>query len=249
MNVFTDLKKQLSLLIKLLFLIILFGMVVTAFSKRKVVTAIFSNSNQIVTKHNLVIIDAGHGAEDSGKVAVNGVLEKDINLTVAKMVRDLLELQDVHVMMTREDERGFYPKTGNNKKLRDLQSRVNFINENAPDLIVSVHQNSFSDPAICGAQTFYYKGSKEGKKAAVLLQDQFAKLDSNNHRKAKENDSYCLLKNSEYPSIIAECGFLSNPNEAEKLCDEAYQRRIAWAIHMGIMQYLNGGTNSEVDKN
>lgn len=197
---------------------------------------------------NLVVIDAGHGADDSGKVGINGALEKDINLVIALRVQELLEAQDVEVVLTREDDEGLFPKTGSKKKLRDMQERVKLINEKRPALAVSIHQNSYSDERIYGAQTFYLKGCKEGKLAAELLQAQFVKtLDPENHRLAKENESYYLLKKVTYPTVIAECGFLSNHKEAELLCDKEYQEKIAWAIHLGIIQYLNGSNQKGVE--
>lgn len=188
----------------------------------------------------LVVIDAGHGADDAGKVGINGALEKDINLTIAVRVKELLELQDIDVVMTRENDQGTYPKTGDNRKMRDMKKRVEFINKEKAALTVSIHQNSYTDERVYGAQTFYFTGSEEGRKAAEFMQDQLIKtLDSDNHRQAKENNSYYLLKEVKYPIVIAECGFLSNRKEAELLREEEYQKKIAWAIHLGIMRYLN----------
>lgn len=199
-----------------------------------------------------VIIDAGHGAADSGKVGINDVLEKDINLSIALKVKKLLEQQDVTVVMTRENDHGMYPDAGNNRKLRDMKKRVELINREKPDLVVSIHQNAFSDPGVSGAQTFFYTGSREGQIAAELLQAQMIRtLQPQKERVAKANDSYYLLKNTPYPIVIVECGFLTNPKEAELLCEESYQAKTAWAIHLGILQYLNvGGTKTdEMDQN
>ena len=205
---------------------------------------------------DLIVIDAGHGADDAGKVGINKALEKDINLSIALRVKELLKGQDIRVVMTRKDDRGMYPKTGDNRKLKDMQKRVEFINKEQAALTVSIHQNSYTDESISGAQTFYYTGSEEGKKAAEIMQDQLVKtLDPDNHRLAKENGSYYLLKNVKSPIVIAECGFLSNHKEAELLCDEEYQKKVAWAIHLGVLRYINTveqkGTEStyEMDPN
>lgn len=188
----------------------------------------------------VVVIDAGHGADDAGKVGINNALEKDINLIIALRVQELLEQQGIQVVMTRQDDRGMYPKTGDNRKLKDMQKRVEFINKEQAALTVSIHQNSYTDEAVSGAQTFYFTGSEEGKRAAEIMQDQLVKtLDPDNHRLAKENGSYYLLKNVEGPIVIAECGFLSNRKEAELLCDAEYQEKVAWAIHLGILRYIN----------
>ena len=204
---------------------------------------------------NLVVIDAGHGADDAGKVGINGALEKDINLVIAFRVKELLEMQGVQVLLTREDDQGTFPKTGDNRKMRDMQKRVEYINKERPALTVSIHQNSYTDESVHGAQTFYYSGSAQGKLAAELLQAQLvATLDPENHRQAKENGSYYLLKNVTYPIVIAECGFLSNGKEADLLCDAEYQEKVAWAIHLGILRYLNSNQKGmentyEMDEN
>ncbi len=195
---------------------------------------------------NLVVIDAGHGADDGGKVGINGAIEKDINLTIALRVKELLAAQGVDVVMTREDDEGLYPKTGDNKKIRDMQKRVELINNERPALTVSIHQNSYTDESVSGAQTFYMTGSEEGKRAAEILQEQMiTTLTPEKERQAKENGSYYLLKHVDGPIVIAECGFLSNTKEAELLCDEEYQDKVAWAIHLGILRYLNSSPAQE----
>ncbi len=195
---------------------------------------------------NLVVIDAGHGADDGGKVGINGAVEKDINLSIALRVKELLEAQGIDVVLTREDDKGLYPGTGDNRKLRDMQKRVELINRERPALTVSIHQNSYTDERVSGAQTFYMTGSEEGKRAAEILQEQMiTTLAPEKERVAKENGSYYLLKHVESPIVIAECGFLSNAREAEMLCDEEYQEKTAWAIHLGIIRYLNSSPVQE----
>lgn len=190
-------------------------------------------------RDRVVVIDAGHGAEDGGKVGINGVLEKEINLKIALKVEALLKQQDVTVIMTRTDDEGEYPKTGSNRKQRDMKKRVERINEERPVLAVSIHQNSFPDQSVSGAQTFFFQGSQKGQMAAELLQAQLIQtLQPKKERVAKGNDSYYLLKYSQFPIVIVECGFLTNQEEAGLLCKEEYQQQIAWAIHLGILQYL-----------
>ena len=121
-----------------------------------------------------------------------------------------------------------------------MKRRLALIEETAPALAVSIHQNSYPEEYVHGAQIFYYADSREGKVLAELLQAQFLdKVDPENNRQIKANDSYYLLKKTSVPIVIAECGFLSNWEEAEKLCSEAYQEKIAWAICVGILQHLN----------
>lgn len=187
----------------------------------------------------LVVIDAGHGGIDPGKVGVNKALEKDINLSIAKKVKRYLELADVRVLMTREGEDGLYRTEDSNKKVQDMKNRVALIDSSGANLAVSIHQNSYSEEYVKGAQVFYYATSLQGKEAAEIMQKTMAAtLNKENHREAKANDSYYLLKKTQTPIIIAECGFLSNREEAELLLSEAYQERVAWAIHLGILRSL-----------
>ncbi len=188
-----------------------------------------------------VVIDAGHGGFDPGKVGINGALEKDINLEIALMVKEFLEANDVCVVMTRETEAGLYDEDASNKKVQDMKRRIAKIDEVNPVLTVSIHQNSYPEEYVHGAQVFYYNGSTEGQKLAEGIQTQLVEtVDPENKRQVKANDSYYLLKKTGSPIVIVECGFLSNVQEAEKLCTKEYQERVAWAIHMGILQYLNG---------
>lgn len=188
-----------------------------------------------------VVIDAGHGGSDPGKVGINGVLEKDINLKIAKQLEYFLTQQDVHVVMTRQTEDGLYDKSASNKKVDDMKKRIAVIEQTDPDVVVSIHQNSYHEESVCGPQVFYYTTSTEGKRMAEILQrDLIRVLQPEKERVAKANDSYYLLKKTSKPIVIVECGFLSNSTEAEQLDSPIYQEKAAWAIHLGIMQYLNG---------
>ena len=197
--------------------------------------------NGIVPGERTVVIDAGHGGDDPGKVGVNGALEKDINLQIAKLVKQYLEANDISVVMTREDDDGLYDRNASNKKVQDMKRRVEIIEEANPALTVSIHQNSYPEEYVHGAQVFYYAGSKEGLALAECLQQRLVQgVDIENRRQVKANSSYYLLKKTPTPIAIVECGFLSNVAEAEKLCDEDYQKELAWEISTGIIQYLNG---------
>ncbi|MBQ5675123.1 MAG: N-acetylmuramoyl-L-alanine amidase [Lachnospiraceae bacterium] len=191
-------------------------------------------------KGRLVVIDAGHGGMDPGKIGVNQVLEKDINLQIAKRVKTLLEQNDVKVVMVREDDQGLYDESASNKKVQDMKRRMEVIEKSDAVLAVSIHQNSYQEEYVCGPQVFYYTTSEEGKTAAFLMQAQLAEgLEQEKKREAKANNSYYLLKKSTIPTIIVECGFLSNYAEAERLKTEAYQEQVAFQITMGILKYLN----------
>lgn len=192
-----------------------------------------------------VVIDAGHGGFDSGKVGVDGTLEKDVNLIIAKKLEKLLKAADINVLMTRNEDLGLYNENSSNKKRQDMTARAALMNQADADCIVSIHQNSYTESSIDGAQVFYYTGSDSGKNLAALIQKELiTDVDPSNHRSEKSNSSYYLLKNVSTPIVIVECGFLSNWEESKKLVDDTYQQKLAWAIHMGILQYLNGVTTN-----
>ena len=188
----------------------------------------------------VVVIDAGHGGNDPGKVGIDGSLEKDINLDIALRLKKYLENSDVEVVMTRDSDKGLYRATDSRKKQMDMKRRCDTIEEASPQLVVSIHQNSFHQENVSGGQVFYYKTSVKGKKLAETLQARFDYvLGEKNTRVAKANDTYYLLLHVKSPIVIVECGFLSNWKESKMLGSEEYRDKLAWTIHMGIMEYLN----------
>ena len=116
-----------------------------------------------------------------------------------------------------------------------MKARVELINKTMPAMAVSIHQNSYQEAEIHGAQVFYYSHSQDGKRMAETMQRALLMADEENTRQAKGNDTYYLLKRTEVPTIIVECGFLSNPQEAEKLTEDGYQKKLAQAITSGII--------------
>lgn len=187
-----------------------------------------------------IVLDAGHGGDDPGKIGINGSREKDINLAITLKVKKYLEANDIRVVLTREDEEGLYDPGTPNKKVQDMKRRIAIIEETRPLVTVSIHQNSYTEEYVNGAQVFYHKDSKAGENLATLLQESLReRLNPSNHRRMKANDSYYLLKKTQTPTVIVECGFLSNSREAELLSSEEYQDKVAWAVFMGIMQFVN----------
>lgn len=192
-----------------------------------------------VEQKSVVVLDAGHGGMDSGKVAVNNILEKDINLKIVYFLKTALEEQGVTVVLTREDEDGLYQEGDSNKKLADMRKRCEIIEKSGCVLAVSIHQNSYHEASASGPQVFYYVTSEKGKKIAETLQNSLIEgLKPGKTRAAKSNDNYYLLKNVSCPIVIVECGFLSNWEEAELLCTEEYQKKVANTLAEGIMEYL-----------
>lgn len=151
-----------------------------------------------------VVIDAGHGGADPGKVGINDALEKDINLEIALILKKFLEAEDIRVVMTREDENGLYDEGASNKKVQDMKRRLAIIEEADPELVVSIHQNSYHEEYVKGAQVFFYQTSERSRVLADILQEQLALLDPENKRQAKGNDSYYLLKKTGKPIVIVE---------------------------------------------
>lgn len=188
-----------------------------------------------------IIIDAGHGGEDPGKVGIDQILEKDINLEIARLVEQELAEDGYQVIMTRTEDVMLGKDGSVNKKSEDLKQRCKIINESNALCAVSIHQNSYSDPAVSGAQVFYFEGSEQGKRMAECLQNALVEgIDPDNHRQAKKNGTYYLLKKTEIPTVIVECGFLSNKEEAKALNKTEYQQKIAEAIRDGIIAYMEG---------
>lgn len=195
-------------------------------------------SEEITVNVNKVVIDAGHGGSDPGKVGIGDILEKEINLQIAKKVEKLLKKKKITVVMTRTQDCMITGNEEETTKAADMKARVAMINEQAPQIAVSIHQNSYQESSVCGAQVFYYKDSSEGERAALIMQKALLSFDEDNTRQAKSNNTYYLLKRTKVPTIIVECGFLTNPEEAEKLCSEEYQQKVAEGICNGILQYL-----------
>ena len=188
----------------------------------------------------LILVDAGHGGSDPGMIGVGGLEEKGINLSISLLLRDTLEKSGYSVIMTREEDKGLYDSSAANKKAQDMQRRIAMIREHMPVLSVSIHQNSYHDAGVHGPQVFYYESSVEGKKLAEAVQSSLNDLlEVDRPREVKGNTSYYLLKRSSGILVIVECGFLTNPEEAQKLQTKEYQEKVAAAVSEGIRTYLN----------
>ena len=188
----------------------------------------------------MILVDAGHGGSDPGMIGVGGLEEKGINLSISLLLRDTLEKSGYSVIMTREEDKGLYDSSAANKKAQDMQRRIEMIREHMPVLSVSIHQNSYHDAGVHGPQVFYYESSVEGKKLAEAVQSSLNDLlEVDRPRKVKGNTSYYLLKRSSGTLVIVECGFLTNPEEAQKLQTKEYQEKVAAAVSEGIRTYLN----------
>ena len=199
----------------------------------------------LIGNGKVVVLDAGHGGEDPGKVGNGNIYEKDINLAITGYVKTYLEQNDYRVVMTREKDESLGTTSKGFDKNGDMKARLQAIEEADALIAVSIHQNSFTDGSVEGAQVFYHESSEEAQKLARSIQESlWERLDSEKQREIKSDSSYYLLKNSSIPMVIVECGFLSNGRELALLQQEDYQKQVAWAIYMGIEKFLNAGSEN-----
>ena len=195
---------------------------------------------------DFIVIDSGHGFFDGGKIGVSGTEEKIINLAIAQKLKNYLELQGFEVRMTREDDETLYDGQRPVDKKEDMRKRVALMNAEGCILAVSIHQNSFTEEKYKGSQVFYYKPSEGSRRLAEAIQKSLIEFQApDNTRQAKANEDYYLLRKETVPTVICECGFLSNAEEETLLKSEAYQDKTAWAISIGIMRYLNESETNE----
>ena len=198
-----------------------------------------ANATVIEKESITIILDAGHGGEDPGAVA-NGVVEKDINLSVTQKLSDFLSLSGYKVLLTRSGDRMLYNDgQDHRKKYFDLYNRVQIAAGETNGIFVSIHANKFPLESCFGMQTFYSPKNSENRLLASYIQDASKLLNANNTRVAKQDDNTIfVLKNLSIPSVLIECGFLSNPEEAKLLSTEAYRDQLAFTICCGIVAYL-----------
>lgn len=197
-------------------------------------------TEQRAEEASFIVIDSGHGFFDGGKIGIGGTQEKEINLAIAKKLRDNLVMQGVNVRMTRETDEALYDGETPSDKKEDMKKRIALMNAEGCLLTVSIHQNSFTEEKYRGAQVFYYKPSEESHRLASAIQRSLIEFqDPENTRQEKANEDYYILRKETVPTVICECGFLSNPEEEALLSTEAYQEKTAWAISVGILRYMN----------
>ena len=192
-------------------------------------------------KHT-IIIDAGHGGLDGGATSCCGNLESAFNLEIALKLNDLLHLLGYDTVMIRTADRSVYTQgdTIAAKKVSDLKERVRIVNETENGVLVSIHQNTFSDSRYSGAQVFYSPAG-ESQALAAAMQDAFcSSINPGSNRKCKKADGVYLMQNIHCTGVLVECGFLSNPEEEAKLRDAGYQKNICCVIASTVTQFLTG---------
>lgn len=195
------------------------------------------------TSNKVIVLDAGHGKPDEGAEGENGITEEKTNLDITLKVQKLLEESGATVILTRSDENGIYDidkNTLREMKVSDIKNRVKIGNESLADICVSIHLNKGDNSQYTGWQTFYKKSDDSGKRLAVDIQEELRNsIQEENKRTAHEISNIYLVDHVEIPITIVECGFLSNPQEANKLLTDEYQNKVAWGIFSGIQLYFN----------
>ena len=204
---------------------------------------------QEVIPYPTVIIDAGHGGEDCGAIGKNGVLEKDLNLSIALELQKMLEAAGIPTRLTRDCDTLLYDKNSDyhgKKKILDMQARRQIINQYSNAVFISIHMNSFPQEKYSGLQVYYSPNTQNSEQLAQYIQDTVrSNLQHNNDRKIKSSeDNIYLLNDTPHPSVLIECGFLSNREECELLCEASYQKRLSMCIYAAIVNYLSFHANN-----
>ena len=201
---------------------------------------VLTSSTPVTNK--VVILDAGHGKPDEGAEGLNGTTEEKTNLSITLKLQKLLEESGATVILTRSDENAIYDLDKNTlkeKKVSDIKNRVKIGNESSADILISIHLNKGDSESYSGWQTFYKKNDEKGKRLATSIQKELKEtIKVENHREANEISNIYLVDKVQIPVTIVECGFLSNPQEEQKLLTDEYQNQLAWGIYNGILKYF-----------
>ena len=227
------------------FLMLVLSLGITAAAVRGV--GMVSNEDVVAdtvpTDKPLIIIDAGHGGEDPGATGTNGREEKEINLELAITLKAQLEEKGYTVVMTRTEDKMLYSESENIKgmrKLSDLKNRVKMVEEYPNALLVSIHMNSFGEAQYSGLQVYHQDDSNSSAALANSIQNAVRReVQKDNERVVKNGKGLYLLDNSPNTAVLIECGFLTNPEECEKLCEKEYQKQLSFAIVCGIIEYID----------
>lgn len=204
------------------------------------VKSIQTNSTPITNK--VIVLDAGHGLPDEGTVGFSGTKEQAINLALVLKLQSLIEQSGATVILTRSDKNGIYEVQNNtirSKKVSDMKNRVYIGNNSNADIFISVHLNYYEQSKYYGWQTFYQKNNKNSKQLAEIIQKEINEnIKIKNNRVPKVITDVYIMKKVTIPTVIVECGFLSNKQEEQKLNQDDYQQSLVWGIYIGIQKYF-----------
>jgi N-acetylmuramoyl-L-alanine amidase len=211
-----------------------------------IIGAVLSAGEVKLDNGKTIVLDAGHGGGDGGaKGILTSAKESDINLAIVKKLNDFLVDAGYNVVLTRKNSEGLYSSFDKNKKTADMQKRRSIIEEAKPDMIVSIHQNSYPRALVRGPQVFYAPSSETGKEYAGIMQ---RILNSGlGSSRVEQKGDYYMLQCTQYPSLLVECGFLSNATDEKLLLDAKYQQKVAYLIFSGIHSIIFDGELTEYD--
>jgi N-acetylmuramoyl-L-alanine amidase len=196
----------------------------------------------------VIAIDAGHGGPDGGAVSKEGLIEKEVTLSIALYLRDYLQQSGAIVIMTREEDKDLAEEGTrgySRRKTEDLLKRAELIEKQKADLLVSIHLNSFPSAKWSGAQTFYSATNDQNLKLAKSIQEELKRNLNNTDRVPKPADTVYLLKALTIPAVLVEVGFLSNPGEAKQMGNDQYQRKVADSIYRGVLKFSAEGSEGK----
>ena len=204
--------------------------------------SVFSSSEASAKNGTVIVIDAGHGGEDSGAVGINGTYEKDLNLAIAMILGEELSNRGYTVVYTRTEDKMLYLPEENIKgmrKISDLKNRCKVTEQYDDCILVSVHMNSYGASKYSGMQVYYADADKESEALARKIQNAVREdLQPENKREIKNGSSLYLLENAKGTAVLIECGFLSNEAECKKLSEKEYQKQLSFSIVCGIIEYI-----------
>ena len=221
-----------------IYAVILVALLSITIGGSKVISVISENTS--VEFRRTVVIDAGHGGVDGGATSCTGVLESQINLEIAQKLNDLFNLLGINTVMIRNTDCSVYTegKTISQKKISDLKERVRIANSYENCVLISIHQNLFTEEKYSGAQVFYAH-TPGSQKLAKSIQSSFIKtINPNSHRQEKQADSIYLMQHIQCPGVLVECGFISNPQEERLLRDKSYQQKICSVIACSVSNFI-----------
>lgn len=222
-----------------LYVIVAAGCLSLAFWGSQTVTVMVENTP--IPGRTCVVIDPGHGGIDGGATSCTGVLESQLNLEIGLRLNDLMNFLGYDTLMIRTSDTSVYTE-GNTiaaQKVSDLKQRVKTVNSRSDALLVSIHQNTFTDSQYSGAQVFYARDDQSRALAQTVQTSLIQTLNPGSQRKIKPSDGIYLMQNITKPGILIECGFLTNPQEEALLRSEAYQQKLACVIACCVSKYLN----------
>ena len=199
------------------------------------------SENAPLTGRKNIIIDAGHGGEDGGATSCTGVLESNINLEIALRLNDLMHLLGYDTVMVRTTDTAIHTQ-GNTiaaRKVSDLKARVSLVNQTENGLLISIHQNYFTDECYSGAQVFFPDTNGSAEFAKLLQKDIIFALNPGSNRQAKKASGVYLMEHIQCTGALIECGFLSNYSEEARLRSADYQKKLCGVIASSVSRFLS----------